>query len=276
MTHSFIDYSYISCNYLFAFDIDGTSCLSDGQWVPGLIEACALATKNSAGLAFVTGRTTAWSLHFLKKLKVPYYLGALNGAERTQFPSSKVLQAITVPGQIIEELLRRTTASAIIYTKSKIYFKSDRRNAFFQNHLERRRSTQQEEWVPYEKEQLPSVLAVRIFMFEADAHTFAQECASDEVSVTIMRDSFHSGVCIVQITGKDADKGHAATFFACGKPYIAFGDDHNDIALFRRADHSYAIEGAPKELIELADEVIDVKDIPKKMEEVIKRYGNRY
>lgn len=268
-----IDYSPTTCKYLFAFDIDGTSCLKDGEWVPGLINACQKAYKNFAGLAFVTGRTTAWSLHFLKKLQVPFDLGALNGAERIHFPSRKIVQSITVDGQIIEALLRRTNASAIIYTKSKIYFKSDGKDHFFKSHLERRRTTQQEEWVPYETGILPSVLAVRIFMFEEEAKSFAASVSG--VTVAVMRDSFHSHVCIVQITGTDADKGHAATFFAQGRPYIAFGDDHNDIALFQHAELAYAIEGAPKELVELADRVISREEIPQIMEEVLKKYGNR-
>ncbi len=258
----------------FAFDIDGTCALSDGSWVPGLIDACRAAYSRGANLAFVTGRTAAWSLHFLKKLEVPFYLGALNGAELFKFPEGKFLRSLCLTAEYVEELLKRSHAPAIIYTKSKILYRRLDGDEFFHNHLEKRRATQGENWDAHTKQDVSSVLALRLFLFENEAHELANAIRNEHASVAVMRDAFNSDICIVQVTNEHADKGYAAQFFAGNTPIVAFGDDHNDLFLFQRAERAFAIEGAPKELVSLSDGIIDQNGIAEQMERALNDYRN--
>jgi hypothetical protein len=70
-----------------------------------------------------------------------------------------------------------------------------------------------------------------------------------------MKDSFHDELKIVQVTAKEASKGHALLALRQKFPHIpaiAAGDDMNDIALIKEADVGIAMASAPDALKKLS------------------------
>ncbi len=272
--------------YTLAFDIDGTSSVPHGHtqsqeadkdlqlshglnqetwvpggWVPGLLEACVDSHNDFADLIFVTGRTTSWSLHFLQHLKIPFRLAALNGAELFSFPEGRCINKAYLESSLVEDLLHSTPGPAIIYTDSKILFRPASRDSILLSHLERRKSIQKEDWISYESTHLKRILALRLFMFEEEARKLQAELERSPLSCAIMKDSFNSEVYIAQITAQGVNKGYAVEMLTRHRPLLAFGDDHNDIPMFQKADRAFAIEGSPPELVQFAEQVISRKSL---------------
>jgi len=79
------------------------------------------------------------------------------------------------------------------------------------------------------------------------------------IRVMLYADTYHEDNWFLEICREDADKGYAARRL-CQRVgadrMVAFGDNHNDIPLFREADFAVCVENGSEEAKALADRVI--------------------
>lgn len=83
------------------------------------------------------------------------------------------------------------------------------------------------------------------------------------IRVTAYADTYMEDNWFVEISREDADKGHALrrlTQRLHAKRVVAFGDNHNDIPLFREADLALCVENGSPEAKAAADQVIPANE----------------
>ena len=81
----------------------------------------------------------------------------------------------------------------------------------------------------------------------------------DGISVTFYQDVYETEIWYLEVSAPDATKYHGiqkVRAMTGAKTVIGFGDNHNDLPLFRACDRKIAVGNAAPELRALADEVI--------------------
>lgn len=262
----------------FAFDIDGTctdlsSTNSDHlkinfRWVPGLVEAFRVITQENIQLLFVTGRTLAWSYELLKSLDVPYIVASLNGAETLLSPERRILYQEYIPGALVKKIIALFDEPMVIYSQTGIFYANSKGHAL-EAHLEKRKTRQKEVWHPLTSiDDLKDVLTIRYFFTKQAALArggVERLSVNDKWESSCMQDSFDPAVSILQFTASGVDKALPIRRLQLPQPLIAFGDDYNDIPLFKIANKSFCHIASPTALRDWATGIFT----PEKLSEIV-------
>ena len=275
---------------LFVSDLDGTLLSSDKRLPDGQV-----ATLNHLighGLQFTVA--TARSIQAINVLlkDVHLYLPAVTlGGSLVTWPRSgehlvaRVLSQHTAEG-LLTRLLRRGVFPFIVAIDGN-------RDRAFYSHA----ASAAAEWYVDEKKAYgdprlcwydhPSdVLGTKIL----DMTTFVAKSALDElaedmrqvegIKVSAMPASQFPGWYEVSASHVNADKGSAVDGLCealnpTWDRIIAFGDEVNDLPLFKRADYAIAVENAAPDVLARADEVIQSNDSGSVIEYLV-RYSNQH
>ena len=84
-------------------------------------------------------------------------------------------------------------------------------------------------------------------------------CAVNGISVAYYRDVYEPEIWYLEVSAPEASKYHGICRLkemTGAKRVVGFGDNHNDLPLFRACDYKIAVGNAADELKSLADEVI--------------------
>jgi Cof subfamily protein (haloacid dehalogenase superfamily) len=240
---------------LLVFDIDGTIVDSSGRVPPALIAAWQDAVAAGHKLTLVSGRSerAARALVELFQLTLPY--GTWNGA-RVATVARQVLYEATLPPDVVGDL--RQAALGLI--KEMHAETSDRLHVLSP-------ATPYWDWArDLGLAVLDSTGPLTEPVYKLTLHCRDERAVHALVSVLRRR---HPSLTYwpvnrtyLDVTAERADKGVAVEHIARSvgvdcKDLIVFGDDCNDLAMFRRASYRVAVNPRADEVRFGADECVD-------------------
>jgi Cof subfamily protein (haloacid dehalogenase superfamily) len=250
-----------------ALDIDGTITL-DKYSVPEAVTAF-LRQLNQEGwsLALATGRPYAFASMALNAFDFPYTVLAQNGSVGIDLPAKNILfKKYISPGAIplLEEAYEGINSDFLIYAGYEkgdfCYWRPRRFSPEDLHYLDDLQKRQQEKWEAREdfKTITDPFPLIKCFGSRHTMQKVADRLAATEkFQVTLLRDPFVEGYCLLLVTDRSASKG-ASLNALCqlkgrGARVIAAGDDENDISLLQAADIKIAMAHAPETVQRVAD-----------------------
>ncbi len=245
------------------FDIDGTITLSRDTLVPGFDEAVHVLFQSGWKILFVSGRTSKWSFHLLKNLKIPYFLAVFNGAKIYRMPVKEMQRDEEISLHKMQKLchlLKNFDIAAVAYssqgTLENAYFIPATCNEELINHISERAKKLLDPYITLESftdlEKYPCI-AIRLYCLPEVALAIAEEIKTHiGVEAFCMKDSLNEKYMIVQVTHDGISKKNAIEYVMQNDciegTIVACGDDYNDIPMFDIANVKIAMPHAPQEL----------------------------
>jgi HAD superfamily hydrolase (TIGR01484 family) len=248
---------------IIALDIDGTLVTQHQPLSVNLSSFLEEISHKKWVILFATGRTVRWSMEHLSRLPFPFYLAPYNGACLFSFPERQMIDsALLEPKEVMKLAPFVDQFGAIVYEaggEERIFYTERRFSTMILDHLHSRQEAQQEQWIAINTlKGLPNmrVAGVRFFLSPEAALMLGETIHSTtSLRAPTMKDSFNEMLRIVQVTARNASKGHALRSLKTRYPdvtAIAAGDDMNDLDLLSEADIGIAMASAPQALQEIA------------------------
>ena len=251
---------------IICLDIDGT-VTSHPDHIPKAVISCLhkLFLKGW-GILFATGRTFSYAHLALKDLPFPYYFTVQNGADLLQMPEKKLLKRNYLTHHTfkeVESLARECAEGFLVYSGLDLgdfcYYKEKDFSPLYQQHNERLKKLSKSPWVEgfsFTKEQ--EFPLIKVLGKEEEMRALHHKlCLIKNTETTLIKDPVDAHIFLNLVTAKGASKGVALHFLRKklpqGIPFIAAGDDHNDISMLKEADGAIVMETAPKEMYFLGD-----------------------
>lgn len=253
---------------LLALDIDGTVVDASHKIVLEVRNYFKLLHEEGVCLAFVTGRGFEWSEAILQSLAIPYFLVIHNGAIALSLPGQKLLFANNLDHSIFEkmdQICKEESTDYVVYSgyagDDICYYRPKRLSPALREYLARRTEAFCEKWVAVDSfTELPINLfpSIKCFGGREEASCLSKKIEERlNLHAPMIRDPFDPQVFVVQATNKSVNKGEAvkqlSTLIEGCDTIIAAGDDLNDLPMLLVADKKIVMEGAPEELMQVAD-----------------------
>lgn len=253
---------------MLVFDIDGTLTLDLHHISKKVVSTLNGYAQEGWQLLFLTGRTFQWAAPIFQTLTSPYLLGLQNGAVILEMPEKKIVSKCLLPVDIlpqIDTLLKGLSPDYALFSGyeqgDKVYFRKKRYDAKTLKYVMERGGILNEEWIDIEswdELKFTSFASLKWMGLKTQvqkvAHTLEHKM---HIHIPINKDPFDPNYCVAQATHPNATKGKALKMWMDKHPHkrpvIAAGDDWNDYEMLQEADIKIVIEGAPIELLEMAD-----------------------
>ena len=254
---------------LYISDLDGTLLDADARLSAYTEKTLSRLIQNGTAVTFATARTSETAFKILQD--VPFRLPAvlMNGVVIYDTAAGKCLHKNLIPEETVREikaLLREYGVSGFVYrlleTGLMTYYE-ELDSSVKRDFVESRRKNYGK---PFEQiadfESLPADDTVYFCLLEEkeklDPVAAALEGRAD-IGFSYYRDVYHPGMWFLELYSVAASKYHAVCWLRDHlKPeeIVGFGDNLNDLPLFRACDRNYAVENAAEELKAAADGVI--------------------
>ena len=250
-------------------DIDGT-ITSDPHSVPdAVIRYFSSLYDKGWRFVFITGRTLAFANATLSCIPFPFLFSVQNGADLLQMPGKKLIKQCYLSSSVIkklDEIYEGREEDYIIYSGWEAgdfcYYRPHRFSEWMTNYLELMMTLVEEPWQalhsfgPLRDKSFPLIKCLGTKEHMQEVEKYLQEIP--EINVTCIKDPMSKeGYYLNLITDKKASKGNALTYIrtlaAPGVPFIAGGDDRNDISLLEAANIAIAMQTAPEDVLKHAD-----------------------
>lgn len=252
---------------LYVSDLDGTLLNASAKVSLKSEELLNKALKNNINFTIATARTPATIVPLLKNINITMPVIAMNGCSIYDLKNKKYLHTMSIDNSIIpklEELIYNENLTPFIYTLKdnhlfvyhnelslphQIQFYDERKNSPLKTFL---------------KEPLPSdakVLYFTIMDYEEKINNLYSKLLDiPEISMVKYSDTYNKGIFNLEIYNCNASKSNAITYLKNHFHFnelITFGDNLNDIPMFKISDKCYAVENAAEELKKLATDIIE-------------------
>lgn len=251
-----------------ALDIDGT-ITDQAHHVPReTIDYLTELQSQGWALMFITGRTYSFGTSALTTLSFPFYLGIQNGADILEMPVKKRISRAYLSSQLVsslEQVYQGQNEDFIVYAGYErgdfCYYRPKKFSTQLLEHLVKIESLSPEPWKALETFEFASDEAfplIKCLGFEQGMRSVYERLSSmKEIAVSLIRDPLDEAVYLNLITHPLATKGQALQRMIAhtGKRgrVIAAGDDRNDVSMLACADVAIVMNGAPSEMLPLAD-----------------------
>lgn len=233
----------------FIFDIDGTICFKGKPVSKKILDVLSGLQQQGHLVGFASARPCRDILPVLDERFHSSLLIGANGA--MTYYKQKLVNIYEIPTQVLSELvglMNRFQAAYLIDLPWDYHYHGRSDHPFLQK---------------VDPDRLAK--AAEADALERPAKFLVVECADSEAlkSEVMKLDvniHHHSDEEIVDITAHSVDKMHALRHFGMqGQDFICFGNDTNDLPMFRHAAHAVLI-GEHKELSQYASEQIPLTD----------------
>ncbi len=254
---------------IYVSDLDGT-LLDDGGWLSPYT-AQHLAALIEAGLPFTIATARSWTSAEPRVralgLRLPVVL--YNGALLLDPKSGKRLTAHTLPGDRARGAWERMTRAGVYpfvnawaQGREQVRYLQGRESPGVRRYLESRRGDPRQQPVA----DAEALLADEVFYFTAIDSRERLERAAEELArdpalaVNLQEDTYTPGEYWLEVMDARATKAGGLDalreWLGPGWELAVFGDNLNDLPMFRRADAGYAVANAHPRLKAAARQVI--------------------
>ncbi|QJR44290.1 HAD family hydrolase [Mycoplasma miroungirhinis] len=251
----------------FIFDLDGTLLDSSKEINEKTLEAIKKLKKLGKRFSLNTGRTPLISMKFMSQIEPDFPCSFCNGAIIYDWKNKQMISKTTIPHdnakQIIDTLISEQ-ATTLVYTAHSIYYKYFVKNS---------------EWVSKlisVNDKLEDEFKVNIAPIPNDFDVTQHEifkilCITDEVNgdmneirskLITFKDiySLQSNGVILDIIPKNLDKGTGLNYifnngYAKFEDTCVFGDEKNDLPMFKVAGYRAVLGQARDEIKQAAQEM---------------------
>lgn len=272
-----------------ALDIDGTITTAHEHVPKATVAYLAARVAEGWHLVFITGRPFSHVARLLGGLDFPFHVAPQNGAALLEMPGGRVIDKRCLGKEYLEpldRLCRKESTSFAVYAGpeagDQVFWCPTLWPETLRDYLERRKSSLGEHWVALESfEQLPvdSFTSVKCIAPLKCAEKLGRAMEKDlGLHAPVIDDPFDPNYYVAQGTHPEVNKGQALRNFAaltgCEGPWIAAGDNANDLALLAAAHVGVAMADAPLDLKRLADIIAppaDEEGILQGLEEAIEK-----
>ena len=255
---------------LYITDLDGTFLDSNAQ--VSSISASIIKELIEKGILFSlsTARTHATVSEMFGDIPLNIPLVMMNGVLIFDPLKNEVLSAETIDKSAAEkvlEIFRKHGKAPMLYyaDKSKIkIFYEDLENKHQQSYIHSRDESGIKEFFysPFLKVEDGLIYMVTLDPREEIQAIYDEICEVDGVNCMFYNDNY-SGCYFLEVLSSSVSKGVGAEFVkkhVGADRIVAFGDNLNDIPLFKTSDECYAVENAHPALKEIATAVIGRND----------------
>ncbi|MBN0919328.1 HAD family hydrolase [[Mycoplasma] gypis] len=245
----------------FIFDLDGTLLNSQKQIDPRTLQTIINLKKQGKKFSINTGRTPFLSLQFMDQIKPDFPCSFCNGALiydwKTKTFISKNQIGIEDAKKAFNVLIEQK-ATTLVYTQDKIYYKKFMDESKWIQFIQRTNDLLEPQYRGEVKE-----IDLNTFKLE-DHEVYKIICITDEVvgdlsvirkELDALKDCYplQSNSAILDIIPKNIDKGTGLQYLV-DNGYVnldetcVFGDENNDVPMFKVAKYSTAL-GQARDII---------------------------
>ena len=257
---------------LYLSDLDGTLLNSDAKLSDNSCRMLNSLIESGMLFSVATARTAATVLDIFSGVKLNVPLILMNGVVLFDFKNNKNLICHSIDTEIADEIIgifEKNGKSPMLYFQKKdclqIEYK-DLTNIHQVNYVNHRQDLSKKKFVLRDELNVSDsdnlIYIVTLDYPEQIDSVYREITAADKVTCTYYKDNY-TDCYFLECMNKKASKASAAEELKklLGVDRIvAFGDNLNDIPLFRIADEAYAVSGACDELKKIADDVIGSND----------------
>jgi len=251
---------------LYISDLDGTLLTNTAKLSQTSKNLINKALDKKINFTIATARTPATIVNILEGLNITIPVITMNGSAIYDIKSNKYLYYSTIDNNLLSNLQDLIKAANI---DAFIYCMVDNHLAVYHNKLthpcqisfyKERNSTPYKTFI---EKPLPincEVLYFTIMDYENKINLLYESIkAIKGLSITKYRDTYNKDIINLEIYHSSSSKANAIKYL---KNYfnfdklIAFGDNLNDIPMFKVSDECYAVENAADELKKIATNII--------------------
>ena len=246
-----------------ALDIDGTLTHSKYSIPHKVITYLKKRCQEGWKIIILTGRSYPFAMPSVKDIDFPYILSTQNGSIAIHMPKKTTIfkNFFHIDNCMhLEKKARGYDLAFIVYGDDyKCYYKkSGKYNSYIDFIVE----INKQEKVGFDDftqiNELKYSPLIKIVGPYAEAMKLQNKLEQEDLcESTLIKDPFHDNFYILLLTKKGVSKGTCIekilSFHSDNKIVIAAGNDRNDISMFKRADISVAMSGAPEDVLHKAD-----------------------
>lgn len=251
---------------LYITDLDGTLLTSEASVSDRTKNLINSLIDKGVLFSLATARTHATVSEMFSDVKLNVPLVMMNGVIIYDPTENKVVSSADIPRSAAEKVLgvfeKHGKAPMLYYpdgNKINIYF-SDLNNNYQQDYINLRNESGIKHFHYSEKLRIMDHL---IYIVTLDPREELQEIYEEIMKIDGVNCMFYSdnytGCYFLEVLSSEVNKGTAASFikdYISAEKMIAFGDNLNDIPLFKAADEAYAVSNGHERLKAIADGVI--------------------
>jgi Cof subfamily protein (haloacid dehalogenase superfamily) len=248
-------------------DIDGT--ITNNKFsVPKKVSLyLQTLAKHSWKIIFATGRTFTFASSVLSELNFPYILAAQNGSVAIQMPDKKILLKNYMNGKLfknIEIAYKGFDSDFLVYSGFEkgdfCYWRPHKFNNEHLAYLEDLKTRQKQSWhivEQFDQNHIREAPYVKSFGDLEMINEIRKRLQEDQnFECCSIKDPFEERYRLLQITAKNASKGHCINqlkkLMDKNAYIIAAGDDENDLTMLKMANERIVLPSAPDYLKEIA------------------------
>ena len=251
---------------LYVSDLDGTLLNDSAQISSKSIKLLNSAIQNNANFTIATARTPATIVPILKDINIKLPVICMNGCSIYDIHKNKYLHTIAIDAesiQILQKLIAEVNLNAFIYTIKEnhlfVYHNKLTNPCQIKFYNKRKNSTLKtfiEDTLPVNS----NVLHFTIMDSEEKINILYNKI-KDKPQLYMVKyaDIYDKNVFTLEIYSHLASKSnainHLKKYYKFDK-LVTFGDNLNDIPMFKISDECYAVENAAPELKEICTKTI--------------------
>ena len=270
-------------NTLFVSDLDGTLLSPDGHLSQTTADIINHLIGQGMLFTLATARSVVSAGECFEKLHLQCPCILMNGTFLYNSASRQFVKAHQIPAgadKKVIEIYERAgrlpykygfDGSEISIQYRQTYHEYD--DLFIAARKPKYRSFERVEQYSYEN---PTVFINALDRYETLAPVYKELCQIESLTNVFYKDSYYDGIWFCESFSSQASKANAIgelkKMLGVSK-VVVFGDNYNDLSMFRAADEGIAVKGAVEELKELATEVIDGNEEDAVARYLLKRLG---
>lgn len=253
---------------ILAFDIDGT-LTHRLDWIdPKVVQYLEEKSNDGWIVALLTGRSFSFGTRIFQYITFPYVLCVQNGADILEMPQKKHIKSNYLGVDTVEalkEIYRDEKEDFVIHAGIDegdfCYYRKEKFSPRFLPYIEKLSSLGAKPWqqsdFQFPKEKTFSLIKC---FGDRDSMQRVNEKLKKipNIECSMIRDPIDPSLFLNLVTHPEANKGSVLQYFRkhFQAPFvIAAGDQQNDEKMLKNADCKVVIEGAPEDLLKMADVV---------------------
>jgi hypothetical protein len=260
----------MSSKTIYISDLDGTLLNEKAEISDYTADTLNKLIANGLQFSFATARTAATVVKMTEKINIELPVVLMNGALIYDIKKDKYINVEAIERGSVEKIvsaMKRHDISGFAYTIEnggmKTYYDELKTSAMREFYNERRKKFNKQ-FTRLEKFDEIAERPVVYFSFlnseEKLKPMFEELSKISGITIEYYRDIYDTDRWYLELLSDKASKYHAVNFlrgYMSADLIVGFGDNLNDIPLFKACDKRYAVENANPTLKELADDVIE-------------------
>lgn len=251
---------------LYVSDLDGT-LLNDKAQISNITKNILnKAINNNVNFSIATARTPATIVDILKDINITLPVISMNGSAIYDIKNNKYISYITLQESIVKDLLllfNKYDLTPFIYTiKDNKLFSYYKRlsNSYQIDFFNNRKKSKLKTFINDDIEDCSNVLYFTLIDNKRKVEQLYDKIKHlDNIYIVKYKDVYNPNVYNLEIYDINATKANAINKLKDSLHFenlIVFGDNLNDLPMFKISDECYAVKNAVNELKEISTSVI--------------------